>query len=95
MQTALLIVGAVSEFIGIVLIAFPDLLAGALRLSAWLARAARKIEKRVRCLVRLPGRNHVVALSSGLSGFGGKRVGHGRTQGRRAPEGTVGVSVGS
>jgi hypothetical protein len=66
-QTALFIGGALSEFFGIVFLAFPDLLPGARRASAWLARTARTVEGRVRRLLRLPGRKHYVSLSSSLS----------------------------
>jgi hypothetical protein len=52
-QTALVIGGALSEFVGIILIAFPDLLPDARRASAWLAHRARSVVNRLRRLVGL------------------------------------------
>jgi hypothetical protein len=55
-QTALLIVGALSEFAGIVMIAFPDFVPGARKLSAWIGHRARAVENRLRRLLRRPQR---------------------------------------
>jgi hypothetical protein len=57
----LFIAGVFTEFVGIVLLGFPDLLPGARRLSGWL----RRQENRVRRLVGLPTRRGVVYAKSG------------------------------
>jgi hypothetical protein len=66
MAAALLVIGVVSEFVGIVLIAFPDFLPGAIRLSGWLRRQWRRIENLIRRLARRKPRPIVV--SAGVSG---------------------------
>lgn len=43
--------GNVAEFAGIVLLGFPDLLPGAIRLSRWLQRQSRRTANRLRRLV--------------------------------------------
>jgi hypothetical protein len=64
-QATLYTVGASLELIGIVLIASPDLVPGARRLSQWLAPRLRRIENRVRRLLRLRGRNIVINVEPG------------------------------
>jgi hypothetical protein len=64
--------GAFSEFVGIALVASPDLVPGARRLSRGVAPWLRTFENGVRRLLRLPGRNVVVTVgaagSLGLTG---------------------------
>jgi hypothetical protein len=69
-QAVLLIVGAVAEGAGVVLIGFPDLLPGALRLSAWLRRYARIALNRLRRLVGLQPLQKHVSMSGSVSGTG-------------------------
>jgi hypothetical protein len=54
MAAALLVLGALAEFTGIVLLGFPDFLPGALRLSAWLGHRGRRALNRIRRLIGLP-----------------------------------------
>jgi hypothetical protein len=66
MAIALLVIGALFELGGIVALGFPDLLPGAVRLSAWLRRFGRRVINRLRRLVRrkpLP-----VVVSAGVGG---------------------------
>jgi hypothetical protein len=51
---ALYVVGAAIEALGIVLVASPDLVPGAVRFAGWLRPRLRAIEHRVRSLLRLP-----------------------------------------
>lgn len=53
---ALLVVGAVLELFGIVLVASPDLVPGTMRLVRWIRPRWRRVENRVRRLLRLPVR---------------------------------------
>ena len=54
LQVVLLIVGALAEFAGIVLIGFPDFVPGALRLSNWLRPRVQRLRTGVRRLLRRP-----------------------------------------
>lgn len=63
-RDVLLIVGALCEFAGVILVAFPDLLPHATRFSAWLRRRTRPVVDRLRLLVGLPPRQHVLNLSA-------------------------------
>jgi hypothetical protein len=71
-QGALYAGGAFVELVGIGLLAAPDLVPGARRLSRWIAPRWRTFENRVRRLLRLRGRNVVVTVggagSLGLAG---------------------------
>jgi hypothetical protein len=58
-SAALLVLGVVFEFAGIVLLGFPDFVPGAIRLSGWLRRRSRAVENRLRRLLRLPPRPFV------------------------------------
>ncbi len=84
LATILFVGGAISEFAGIVMIAFPDLLPGTRRLSAWLERRARIVANRIRRLLGLPPRRHEVAGSASLTGSG-------RVRG----SGVVGIGLGA
>jgi hypothetical protein len=53
---ALLVVGVISEFAGIVLLGFPDFVPGAIRLSGWLRRQGRRTANRIRRLIGLKPR---------------------------------------
>jgi hypothetical protein len=55
-KVALYVVGGVFELFGIMLLAAPDLLPGARRLSEWIRRREQGIENRVRRLLRLQPR---------------------------------------
>jgi hypothetical protein len=66
-KTILLVVGALAEFGGILLIAAPDLIPGARRFGRWLDRRWRPIENRIRRALRLPGRSVTVSASAALS----------------------------
>jgi hypothetical protein len=59
-QATLYSFGAFLELIGIVLVASPDLVPGARRFSRWLAPRLRRVENRLRRLLRLRGRNIVI-----------------------------------
>lgn len=59
MRATLYIAGAVIEFAGIVLVASPDLVPYAQRLSAWLTRQWERVLARLRRLLRRP--RHVTA----------------------------------
>jgi hypothetical protein len=83
-QAGLFAAGAVIEFVGIVLLGFPDFVPGAVRLSQWLRVSARRVANRLRRVVRLPPRPTVVTLE-GLV--------HGRSMGRASV--TVAVSPGA
>jgi hypothetical protein len=65
---ALLVIGAVSEFTGIVLLGFPDFLPGAIRVSAWLRRQGRRAANLLRRLVGKPPRGsvHKVGLDAAV-----------------------------
>jgi len=56
---ALLVVGVFAEFVGIVLLGFPDFVPGALRLSGWLRRYGRRLANVVRSLFGRPTRGAV------------------------------------
>ena len=66
MAVVLLLIGVASEFVGIVLIGFPDFVPGTLRLAGWLRRQGRRIENLIRRLARRKARPIVV--SAGASG---------------------------
>jgi hypothetical protein len=65
MQAALYILGALCELLGIVLIAAPDLVPGAVRASRWTRLHWRRIENRIRRLLGLPLRSivHTVGMA--------------------------------
>ena len=65
MTVALLVVGVVAEFVGIVCLGFPDFIPGATRLSRWLRGRSRRVENRLRRLVGLPLRPVVYQASIG------------------------------
>jgi len=56
----LFVFGAVAEFAGIVLLGFPDLLPGAIRLSGWLRRQSNRLRR----VVGLPTRPIVVSIGA-------------------------------
>jgi hypothetical protein len=64
MKTSLYIVGAIVELCGILLVASPDLVPGALRFVAWMRPRLRQVENRVRRLVRARPREVVIHASS-------------------------------
>jgi hypothetical protein len=72
LQGIFYVAGAVSEFVGIALVASPDLVPGARGLSRRIAPWLRTFENSVRRLFRLRGRNVVVTVgaagSVGLTG---------------------------
>lgn len=70
MRETLFIVGAAVELLGIVLVASPDLVPGAVRLARWTRPRWRPIENRVRRFVGLTPRGRVVELSATISGAG-------------------------
>src|SRR5215211_821999 len=57
-------VGAGIEFVGIVLLGFPDFVPGAVRVSRWLRLRARRAENRLRRMLRRPPRRKVVNLEA-------------------------------
>jgi hypothetical protein len=61
---AFLVVGVVPEFVGIVLIGFPDFVPGAIRLSGWLRRNARHVADGFRRIFRRPRRGVVVQVGA-------------------------------
>lgn len=65
MAAALLAIGVVSEFAGIVLLGFPDFVPGAIRLSGWLGRHGRRGANRLRRLVGRSPRGVVHTAESG------------------------------
>jgi hypothetical protein len=69
MATALLVIGSVLQFGGIVALGFPDVRPGTLRLSRWLGRQWRRAANRLR---RLVGRKpqEVVVTAGGALGVG-------------------------
>jgi hypothetical protein len=69
MERPLLIVGALLELLGIILVASPDLVPGALRLVRRVRPRLRQIENRVRRLVGLSARpiTHEVAAGGALA----------------------------
>ena len=68
-RAALFIVGATIELLGIVLIASPDLVPGAVRLAGWMRRQWRPFANRLRRLLRRPPKSVAVSgsVSSGLA----------------------------
>lgn len=70
MKAALFVIGAAVELLGIVLVASPDLVPGAVRLARWTRVRWRPIENRVRRAVGLAPRGRVVELSATISGGG-------------------------
>jgi hypothetical protein len=66
MRTSLVIVGAILEFVGIVLIGWPDLLPGARRVSGWLSSRYSSFRGWLRRVLRRP-RHHTISASSGLA----------------------------
>ena len=71
----LAVVGAVLEFVGIVLIGWPDLLPGAKRFSAWLASAAARVRYGLRRLFRRPRHRTIHAASGAYVVAGGSARG--------------------
>jgi hypothetical protein len=67
-RAALFLVGAGLELVGIVLVASPDLVPGALRLVAWIRPRWRRIENRLRRVLRLPPRGVTHHGSASLRG---------------------------
>jgi hypothetical protein len=68
MKTSLYIVGAVVELSGVVLVASPDLVPGALRFAAWARPRLRRIENRARRLLRARPRAVVIqAQATGVT----------------------------
>jgi hypothetical protein len=69
----LFVVGVLAEFVGIVLLGFPDLVPGAVRLSAWL----RQQENRLRRRIGREPRNVVVTVGAATASaaFGGRAAG--------------------
>jgi len=65
----LIVVGAIFELAGIVLLGFPDFLPGAVRFSGWFRRLARRGVNLLRRLVGLSPRGvvHSVGLSGGIT----------------------------
>ncbi len=73
MKHTLYIVGAVFELGGIMLSVSPDLVPGARRFSAWLEPRWRRLESRLRRLLRLGGRTHVIQVAdAGVIAAGGR-----------------------
>jgi hypothetical protein len=66
-KTTLIVVGALAEFGGILLIAAPDLIPGARRFGRWLDRRWKPIENRVRRILGVPGRNVTVSASAAIA----------------------------
>jgi hypothetical protein len=62
-QAVLFAVGASIEFVGIILLGFPDFLPGAVRLSRWLRVRTRRVVNRLRRLVGLHPLQSVYSLS--------------------------------
>ncbi len=60
---ALLFIGGGSQFVGIVTLAWPDLIPWKERLSRWLTDAYRRAENRLRQLFRRPPRTRTISLS--------------------------------
>jgi hypothetical protein len=72
LQGTLYAAGAAIEFIGIGLVAFPDLVPGMRRLSRWITPRWRTFENRLRRLLRLRGRDVVVTVgAAGALALGG------------------------
>lgn len=68
--------GAGAEFVGIILVASPDLFPEARRLSRWIEPRLRRVENSLRRLVGLPARRRVVyGSAAGAIGFGGSAEG--------------------
>jgi hypothetical protein len=65
MKSALYVAGAVFEFGGLVFAILPDLVPGARRFSRWLDPRWRRLENRVRRLLHLPSRPHVIVVGAG------------------------------
>lgn len=64
-SAVLFVLGVVAEFVGIVLLGFPDLLPDAIRLSGWLRRQGRRAANVLRRLARREPRRFVVSADSG------------------------------
>jgi hypothetical protein len=64
LQAILFVVGAIFEFVGIVLLGFPDFIPGALRLSNWLRIRGRRLANRMRRLFGRPPGRTVVKLEA-------------------------------
>jgi predicted Zn-dependent protease len=65
-QAALFAVGACIEFVGIVLLGFPDFRPWTVRLSRWLRVRARQVANRLRRLFGLPPRPTFVDLKAAI-----------------------------
>lgn len=74
MREVLYAIGALAEFLGILLVASPDLVPGAVRAAGWTRRRWRLIENRIRRALRLPGRSTTVSISAALSAAGALSV---------------------
>jgi len=72
-RPALYLVGAIVELLGIVLVASPDLVPGAVAFAGRLRAWARMIESRLRSFLHLPPRVRVASLDVTVTGKG--RVG--------------------
>ena len=68
MKPAFYVLGAALDFIGIMLIASPDLVPGAVRIAARARQWERTTENRLRRLVRLKPRPHFVNISATIEG---------------------------
>ena len=73
MRVTLYVLGAILELSGILFLAAPDLVPGAIRLSHWTGTHWRPIENRIRRLLHLPGRSIVInAEAAGVSILAGR-----------------------
>jgi hypothetical protein len=81
---ALYVIGAAAEFAGILLVASPDLVPGARRLSQWLSRSLGPTWNRVRRWLRLPPRTYYIHAKAGTISVSGSIAGVKKSN----PEGT-------
>jgi hypothetical protein len=72
MKAALLITGAVLEFVGIILIAFPDLSPYFVQFSRWLRKHIRALSDRVRRLLGCPKDLRIEVHSAGEVNLAGR-----------------------
>jgi hypothetical protein len=72
MRTVLLVTGALAELVGIVLVASPDLVPGAVRFAGWIRPRWRRFENRLRRVLRLPHRGvtHEMSASGAIAPSG-------------------------
>jgi hypothetical protein len=73
-RVALYIIGAAFEILGIVLIASPDLVPGAVRAAGWTRRRWRPIENRIRRWLRLPPRTIFANIGLATEVSGASRI---------------------